>query len=76
MLETTLSIVGAFIALGLAINAYFIKGLLDSINDIKISTALNSKDYFTLDVRVKNVENAVGDIYKKIWHLENKDKHL
>lgn len=76
MLETILSIVGAFIAIGLALNAFFIKGLLDVMTEIKINTALNTQKNFTTEVRVGNLEAAHGDLFKRLWHLEHKEKKL
>lgn len=74
MLETILSIVGAFIAIGLGLNAYFIKGLLDVITEMKINTALNAQKIVFTEVRVLNLESAQGDIFKRLWQLEHKDK--
>ncbi len=74
MLETILSIVGAFIGIGLALNAYFIKGLLDVMTEIKISTALNTQKNTITEVRVANLENGQGDLFKRIWQLEHKER--
>lgn len=74
MLETILSIVGAFVGVGLAVNAYFIKGLLDIMTDIKVNTALNAQKNVSTEVRVMNLEAAQGDIFKRLWQLEHKDR--
>jgi len=74
MLETILSIVGTFIGLGLALNAYFLKGLLDAITEIKINSAVNTEKTLMTEVRVKNIEDGQGDIFKRLWQLEHKER--
>jgi peptidoglycan hydrolase CwlO-like protein len=37
--ESTLSIVGAFITFGLTVNGFFLKGIFDDLNDVKLKLA-------------------------------------
>jgi hypothetical protein len=70
MTPELLGIIGAFLALGLSVNAYFIKQLVDSINQVKIQTAvlINSGTY--AEKRINKLEENEREIFMRLHKIE------
>lgn len=72
MTPEILGIVGAFVALALSVNAYFIKQLVDSINQVKIQTAILIKESTYTDRRLNDIEVNQKEIFKRLNDVEKR----
>ena len=61
----TLTIVGAFLTIVLTINAFFIKEMLESLNQVQVQTAV------LLD-RSDVTKQDISDLKKRVLRLEGK----
>ena len=68
-----LAVVGTFISIGLAINAFFIKQLVDSINQVKIQTALLIQRSEYTENRIEKFDTHLVDIFKRLNTIERKN---
>lgn len=71
-LQPIIVIVGAFITLGLGINAFFLKGIYTDLNDVKVEIAkifAGSKDK---DRRIAELEENEKDLYNKVNELSQR----
>jgi hypothetical protein len=64
--------VGTFISVALAVNGYFIKSLLESLNQVKIQTAQLIERSDSKEVRLKAVEEDIRILRDKIHEVEKK----
>ena len=59
-----LSIIGFFGIIALSINAFFVKGLLVSLNQVKIQSAMLLERSSNADERLKTVEKRMSALEK------------
>jgi hypothetical protein len=69
-----LTIVGSFVSIGLGLNAYFIKQLVDSIQEVKIDLATIFNESKHLERRINTSENNIVHIFDRLHKIETKDK--
>lgn len=74
MTAEMLAILGALITILLAINAYFIKGLVETITEVRIDVRGISERLNGADKRVDTAENNLRDAFRRIYSLETKDR--
>jgi hypothetical protein len=68
-------IIGGFISVGLTINAYFIRSLLESLNQVKIQTAVLIEKTDSKERRLRIVEDKQDDLehkYHEVLGMINK----
>lgn len=69
-LELVLSIVGSFLVLGLGVNGYFLRGIFQDMNDIKIALARMSAQEEEKERRIENLEANQKEMFARINALE------
>ena len=72
MTPELLAIIGGFVALGLSVNAYFIKQLVDSLNQVKIQTAILLERDSGKEKRLGAIEHNQREIFIRLNDLERK----
>lgn len=70
MTPEVLAILGTLITLGLAVNAFFIKQLVDGIYAVKTALAVIETKYGFLDARVSKTEKHDNEIFKRLNEIE------
>ena len=65
-----ISVLSVLATILLACNAYFIKGLLDSLNQVRIQTAILIERSGSSDEKIKDLEANQKEIFKRINELE------
>lgn len=72
-----LSIIGALIAIGIAGNAFFLKGIFADLNDVKLNIARiferskhNDEVVDQLRKRIENTEDNVSSLKERVHSLE------
>jgi hypothetical protein len=66
-----LSIIGFFCVVGLSVNAYFIKEMLESLNQVKVQTAVLIEKSESKEARLSKVEREQDSMRKKFHELIN-----
>lgn len=61
-MEVILSIIGAFLVLMLAVNGYFLRGIFQDLNAVKIQLAVSIEGSRYKEQRIKDLENDVKEI--------------
>lgn len=69
-----LGVLGVIISILLAINAYFIKELVESITKVRIDLNGLFERQNAGERRIDTAENNQKDIFKRIYNLEIKDR--
>ena len=69
---TILSIIGFFCMVGLSVNAYFIKEMLESLNQVKVQTAVLIEKSESKEARLARVEREQEAMRKKFHDILNK----
>ncbi len=70
----TLAIVGSFVSIGLGLNAYFIKQLVDSIQDVKVNIATIFSETKHLERRINTAEDNQREIFSRLNIIEKGSK--
>lgn len=65
-----LGIIGTLISIALVVNAYFIKGLLESLNQVKIQTAILIEKVQSKEKRISHLED-MNEIHTSRYHELN-----
>ena len=65
-MEMIVAIVGALITLAMAINAFFLRGIFQDLNDVRIQLATISTRGEGKELRIANLELTQKDLYSKI----------
>ena len=69
--NSTLTIIGSIISVALAVNAYFIKGLIDSITGVRLQVAILVEKSSSFEARLINVERGEIIIREGIHQMRN-----
>lgn len=70
-----LSVIGVLITIGLAINAFFIKELVEKLTQVRIDVATIASELNGVKRRVDTSENNQKDIFYRVHKLETKERH-
>lgn len=73
-LDILLTIFGCFVTVGLSINAYFLRGILQDLNEVKIKLAIINTQAESKEVRIFNSERDIRDIYERLNSIERNKK--
>lgn len=76
MTPEILGIIGVLISIGLAINAFFLKELVEKLTQVRIGVATIASELNGTIKRVDTSENNQKDIFYRLHKLETKDKHI
>lgn len=83
LLLLILSIVGALIAIGIAGNAFFLKGIFADLNDVKLNIARifersthNDKAMDEIRVRIEQLEKQVANNRERLHSVESERPSL
>lgn len=66
------ALIGLIITIGLGINAFFVKGLFDSINQVKLQTTVLLERDTSKEARIVHVEENQKEIFYRLGNLERK----
>ena len=69
-LSVIISIVGAFITLGLTVNAFFLRGIFIDLNAVKIELAKMFERSSAKELRLENLERNEREIFDRLNLLE------
>lgn len=69
-----LAVLGVILSILLAINAYFIKGLVEAITEVRIDIKGLFERHIAIERRIDTAENNQKDIFRRIYNLEIKDR--
>ena len=72
MTPEILGIVGFLIVIALGINAFFIRDLVEKINDVRLGVAVINSENKNLEKRINIIENSQVQIFKKLHRIESK----
>lgn len=65
-----LAIIGAFLTLCLAVNGYFLRGIFEDLNAVKINIAkIMAYDEYK-EKRIESLEASLRDVYSRLNQLE------
>ncbi len=70
--EIVLSVVGCFIVLTLGVNAFFLKGILEDLNDVKLKLTEWITRAESKEKRITDLEVNQKEIYGRLNKLERK----
>ena len=70
-IEALLSIVGFFGVVGLSINAFFLRGILQDLNDVKIKLAIMSGRDAGTEKRISDLEGETKESRERLHALGN-----
>lgn len=73
---SVLSIIGFFCVLGLGINAYFVRGMLESLNQVKLQTAVLIEKSDSKEVRVSKNEKEIERMRERFHELNTQIHQL
>lgn len=68
--ESILAIVGSFGTVALAINAFFLKGIYNDLNSVKINIAKIFENSKSKERRISELEANEREIFKRLNELE------
>lgn len=67
-------IIGAFVSIALAVNGYFIRSLLESLNQVKEQTAILIERSESKEQRLKQAEKDIRGLREMIHDIEKEMK--
>lgn len=67
-MEMVLTIVGSFLVIMLGINGYFLRGIFQDLNAVKIQLAVSIENSRSKEKRISALENELKDIRLKLNH--------
>ena len=69
-LEIVITIVGAFVTLGLTVNAFFLRGIFLDLNAVKIELAKMFERSNAKEERLSNLERNEREVFERLNILE------
>lgn len=69
-----LAIIGVCISIGLAINAFFIRDLVEKLTQVRIGVGIMTSKTEATEKRIDTAENNQRDIFNRLHKLETKDR--
>lgn len=69
-MELVLSIVGSFGTLALLINGYFLRGIFQDLNEVKIQLATMVERSQAKEDRIKKLEDNERELFDRINNIE------
>lgn len=70
-IQTSISIIGAFVTITLAINAFFLRGIFQDLNDVKVHIAEIHADSVHRKEDIKRIESDITSIMDKLHKHSN-----
>lgn len=71
-MEIVLSIVGGFGTMALAINAYFLRGIFQDLNTVKIELARMTERSDSKEKRIEYLEASQKEIFQRLNEVEKR----
>jgi hypothetical protein len=73
-IEIVLSIIGSFLVVALGVNGYFLRGIFQDLNDVKISIARMMAQEEAKDRRIESLEENQKEIFTRLLNIERGSK--
>ena len=75
-MDTTLIIVGSFLTILMSINAFFLKDILNNLQDLKIELAKLLTDHSNYSALVDRHDRMIDQLRERIHTLEGRDAQM